>query len=150
MARAGFLAAVPLIGHWKGIAVLPSWSYNESIVFSQTAPTSVLQECTAQTDGPHLGSDLWRATLPSRPPLRCPPQSSHPARGSGEVGAVGPTGQLRDHTVCTWEQREGIRGPYYKASNTHRGLTNSHFTAGGTLRGIVPRQHEYLRLCCRS
>ncbi len=69
---------------------LPVWlkvSLSVYCMYSAFQPAS-------QTDRPHLGSDQWKAIpLPSSLPSPCSLRlSSHPGRGSGEVGVVGQTG----------------------------------------------------------
>lgn len=90
-----------------------------------------------QTDGQRQTGHIWGATngrLPSHSVF--PPLSSHPERGSGEVGVVGQTGQLCDHSVCTWE---GGRDP--------QALLQSRLHTGPH-RQLLHSQRTLQELCC--
>lgn len=95
-----------------------------------------------QTDRPHLESN--QRPSPFLLPSLLPCLSSHPERGSGEVGVVGQTGPAvwpqTSLSVCMWEGV--IYKPYYRPAYTVD-LTQSYFTASSrNTAGLEVWQHE--------
>lgn len=78
------------------------------------------------------------------------PLSSHPERGSGEVGVVGQTGQLCDHSVCIWEggrdpqallQTQLHTGPHKQLLHSQRQPSRA------TLQDLYCHKHKNICLC---